>query len=400
MKKIITAIKEEFNAPYWRRPLILDTYILSQFFAPVFLFDFAFTFLIIMVNAIDALDRFQRYPLWLNGLYYATHAPYFISQLLPFAILFGVIFAIAQLFRTNEMAPIMTSGVSLYRIIVPLLLCGIVFSGGLFFFQDYVVVPAMETMDNIEDLHILIRRGTFDKTITYKQWREHLKTKETEFHRYRHIPGRGNRYYYIEHGVAIGEDTMCLNDVMIDRLSVDESYLIEKIEAQEMNWDAQQGKWKIIQGIITEYNDEKEIVSETTVTNYYLDLAETPDYFLMGKKDFEQLTTKQAKHALQVLREQGKPIDDELVEYYKKFAIPFSCLIMVLLGAPLSVYARKAVLVLSTLLCIGIIAVYYAVYAMMSALGSNGVISPFLGAWFSNILFIGAGGVLLFYARK
>jgi lipopolysaccharide export LptBFGC system permease protein LptF len=49
--------------------------------------------------------------------YYAWHTPYQLTQFLPLVTLMGAMFAVARMAKSNELVPIMGSGISLYRVV-------------------------------------------------------------------------------------------------------------------------------------------------------------------------------------------------------------------------------------------------------------------------------------------
>ena len=80
-------------------------------------------------------------------------------------------------------------------------------------------------------------------------------------------------------------------------------------------------------------------------------------------------------------------INQYLVEIHKKFAIPFACIIFVLIGAPLAVrFPRGGVgMVIATSLAI--FGIYYTSLIGGEKLADNGTIAPFWGPWAPNLLF-------------
>jgi lipopolysaccharide export LptBFGC system permease protein LptF len=57
----------------------------------------------------EILGRILQYYLW--------HTPYQLTQFLPLVTLMGAMFALARMAKMNELVPIMSSGVSLYRVV-------------------------------------------------------------------------------------------------------------------------------------------------------------------------------------------------------------------------------------------------------------------------------------------
>ncbi len=85
------------------------------------------------------------------------------------------------------------------------------------------------------------------------------------------------------------------------------------------------------------------------------------------------------------------------VEIHKRFALPFVCWIFVFLGLPLGSSTRKGGRTSGFTLSLIIILVYYIGITAGEQLAMNGVLSPFLGIWGSNII-LGAASVILFVA--
>ena len=82
------------------------------------------------------------------------------------------------------------------------------------------------------------------------------------------------------------------------------------------------------------------------------------------------------------------------VEYHKKFSIPFSCIVFVLLGAPLGLRSRRGGVGIGAGIGILFFLVYYLFLVGGEQLGDRGMMSPFWAMWTPNVLF-GAAGVFL-----
>jgi lipopolysaccharide export system permease protein len=82
------------------------------------------------------------------------------------------------------------------------------------------------------------------------------------------------------------------------------------------------------------------------------------------------------------------------VEYHKKFSIPFSCVVFVLLGAPLGIRSRRGGVGIGAGIGILFFLVYYLFLVGGEQLGDRGMISPFWAMWAPNVLF-GAAGLFL-----
>ena len=75
-----------------------------------------------------------------------------------------------------------------------------------------------------------------------------------------------------------------------------------------------------------------------------------------------------------------------LVELYKKFAVPFTCLILALLGAPLGVQNRRSGRHGGFALSLGVLILYYLLVTFAEGVAESGQISAAVAVWSPNIL--------------
>ncbi len=82
------------------------------------------------------------------------------------------------------------------------------------------------------------------------------------------------------------------------------------------------------------------------------------------------------------------------VEYHKKLSIPFSCLVFVLLGAPLGIRSRRGGIGIGAGIGILVFLVYYLFLVGGEQLGDRGMVSPAMAMWSPNVVFGGLGIIL------
>ncbi|MCH8494261.1 MAG: LptF/LptG family permease [Balneolales bacterium] len=84
------------------------------------------------------------------------------------------------------------------------------------------------------------------------------------------------------------------------------------------------------------------------------------------------------------------------VEIIKKIAIPFGCIIFVLIGAPLGMLTRKGNLGVNTVISAILFTYYWITIIQGEKLADRLIVSPFMGMWFGNIT-LGILGLILLY---
>ena len=119
----------------------LDQYIIRQFISILCFSIFGFLSVFVIVDLIENLDRFidNNVPTGIVVQYYVYSLPYFISISLPMSMLISTIFSVGNIVKKNEWTAIIDSGISIYRLSIPLLSLGLVMSG-LWFFMDNKLV--------------------------------------------------------------------------------------------------------------------------------------------------------------------------------------------------------------------------------------------------------------------
>ena len=87
-------------------------------------------------------------------------------------------------------------------------------------------------------------------------------------------------------------------------------------------------------------------------------------------------------------------INSYWVEVYKKYAIPFACIVFILIGAPLGIMVKKGGFGVAAGISLFFFLLYWACLIGGEKLGNRNMLSPFLGMWAANII-IGIAGLIL-----
>lgn len=83
-----------------------------------------------------------------------------------------------------------------------------------------------------------------------------------------------------------------------------------------------------------------------------------------------------------------------LVEIHKKYSIPAACLVFIFVGCPLGIITRRGNFGISAAITLGFYIVYWACLIGGEKLADRGIIEPWLGMWFANLI-IGSTGIIL-----
>jgi lipopolysaccharide export system permease protein len=90
----------------------------------------------------------------------------------------------------------------------------------------------------------------------------------------------------------------------------------------------------------------------------------------------------------------ARRIHEYSVEIYKKYSIPFACIVFILIGAPLGIMSRRGTFGVAASLSLGFFLLYWSCLIGGEKLADRGFIDPWIGMWSANII-IGLMGLFL-----
>ena len=113
-----------------------------------------------------------------------------------------------------------------------------------------------------------------------------------------------------------------------------------------------------------------------------------------------ELTWVELRDAIAEKQASGDPANVERVEFQRKFAIPFACLVFAALGVPLGIQPTRAVHSRGFSLSLGLIFLYYLLLTFGQNLGERGTLPPIVAVWLPNVVLAIVGAVLLLRAGQ
>ncbi|MBQ5998618.1 MAG: LptF/LptG family permease [Treponema sp.] len=294
---------------------------------------------------------------------------------MPLGVLFAVAYTLSDLYACNELTAIFSSGISLLHFTFPLLLFSVIMSFGLYFFENYLVVPTYSKKMQLQGQLLKEEKSLNKNNIVVISDNGHIIYK-AKF--YENSQKRLSDLYLV-----IRDENKRLDSI---------------VHADAAVWNSNENHWNLMSAIQYKYEDntiktlklEKELCER---------LTESYETFQNNVVSIAEVDSHTAKVYISHLRRTGLPFNQELSEYYKKFAFPAIVFIVVFLSIGLSGKSRKNVLLISLSLSVSAAVLFYVLQMVTMLMAKFGYISPFMGAWFPVFLFIIISIVLLHYAR-
>ncbi len=356
---------------------ILDRYLLREFVSYLALGLSGFIAIFIVVDLIEKMDVFldHKAPFALVLQYYVNLTPDVVVKVMPVALLLATFLALGQLNKFGELTAMRACGLSLMRILAPVLAVAVAAVFVSLILNEFVAPPANEARDQIynERIQKITRAGLLERAdVTYM--------------------GQGSRIWYMRLYI-VPEQRM--HEVSLQEFHAGQ--LTRRIDASEAAWDGQ--RWVFVSGFTRTFengNEKAEPFQRLAVNG----LAEVPEDFAKESRKPDQMNFFELQRYVDRLRTSGARVNNYLVDLHLKLAFPLICLVVVLIGGALATTIRSQGAALGFGLSVAISFLYYGFMRAGQALGHNGALSPYMAAWLADGVFGTIGIVMMVRAQR
>jgi len=305
------------------------------------------------------------------------YAPKCIFYAIPIATLFSVSYTLGSMFAKNELIAIFGSGISIYKLTLPLIICGLTISVLTFIFHENIVT------------------NTFHKK---NQLTARLLRTEIKFNNDNITVMNSNREI-IYNADFYNDTTETLTNLMVLDRSENRS-VPTRIDCKQAVWDVVNLRWILLdcRKYFFNQNENKynlETVQKIEDPKYDL----KPSTFRKVVNNIEEMNVNDATEWIDNLKKAGISHRIQLIEYYKRFSFPLTSLIVAIIASSVGGSFRKNIVIMSLLTSLLLAAGYYIMQMILSLLARLGYIPPLAGAWGSFIVFFFLSIVLLKYAK-
>jgi LPS export ABC transporter permease LptF/LPS export ABC transporter permease LptG len=353
-------------------PLLLDLYMVRTF-ATYFLLTLAgFLLLIEVFTFFELLNDIARHHIGFGVVanYFVFLAPLVLYQLTPLAALIGTLATLAVMSKFNEVTAFKASGISLYRVSVPLLVAGLLLAGGLFAMDASVLPYANQKQDAL---------------------RNQIKGRPAQTYfqpSLRWIFGQGDKIYNYELYDADDHLFAGLNVFEVDPKTF---ALRRRIYATRSHWEPTLNSWVLESGWVRDFVNEKVVSYRPFTVATFPEISEPPNYFRREVLQSYQMNWRQLGQYIAQLRHAGFDVARLSVEWQRKFAFPLLAAIIILVGVPFPFMAGTRGAVAGLAAGVGIGIVYWATSALFEAMGAVGQLPPAVAGWAPDAIFLFAG---------
>ena len=362
-------------------PRILDEYVVREFLGIFLLVLSGFVMLMLVFTFFELIGDILRNHIALSliGEYLINLTPDMLYQITPLAVLIAVLVTFGVLNRNSEIIAMKACGISLYRLVIPIVSIAGLLAVGLFLFDQFYLPQANRRQ---EALHNIIK-GRPPQTVLHPEQNWIFgQPRPGE-------PGRIFYYQFFDHKI---NEFANLSIFEFDPYTF---ALSRRIFATRATWDPATGAWNFQNGWQRE-------ISGANVTEYrpflktsFAEIHEDPGYFTKEKWQAQEMNFGQLDHYINDLRQSGFDTMRLRVELWHKLAYPLMAVIMAMLAIPFALSMGRRSSLTGIAMAIAVTLAYIVIDSFFGALGNVNYLPAMMAAWSSDILFGLVGSYLL-----
>ncbi|MCK4619736.1 MAG: LptF/LptG family permease [Desulfobacterales bacterium] len=379
---------------------IIHKYLTGEIFKCLFFVLAVVISIYLSVDFFEKIDNFMEAGLPFSKIFIFLifKIPFIIAQIIPVCILLSVIIVFGLMTKNNELIALKSSGITVYYLLKPVLIIGLLLSLLLFFISEAVVPLTMGRANEI--------------------WLKEVKKESAVISKEKNIWIKGNRLithitYYnpVEKAIfGISINAFDENFKLVRRIDAKKGlfkngkwFLYEVIE-QNFIIDNQvllhmEKEWSLYEVIEQNFNKEN---GQPRIKLYKEKLEKIdflPDDLQRIIKKSEEMNFNELFNYIRKVEAEGYEATIYRVDFYAKIAFPFVCLIMCIIGAGIAFKRKvKEGLPVNVAYGIGIAFLYWILHSLCVSLGYGEMLPPLVAAWSANLIFSCFGIVVLLNA--
>ena len=355
---------------------LLDRYVIRNFVQVYFYCIAGFISIWLIFDVSDNISSFIDNDIAVSVVarYYATQIPQVLIILLPVALLLSLLFALGRMSRANEIVSMLTAGVSLPRVLLPLIGIGLL-TVAVTMALNYSLAP-----------HAELARKSF---LSEAQSRPARNIQGQVFRNRSEL-----RTWFIQN-FRLGDNLF--NNVQVLQQDANDNIVMGYVAArayyrpETKTWD--------LENVRLAYYDaagnmtKEEFRPALTIEQW----SETPFRLSSANVQAESLSVPELREYLHFNADFPPTLLAPFRTHFQyRLALPWTCLVVVCIAAPLGIgYSRRGVLSSVAAAVILVFSNNFLVHLFL-ALGEGDRVSAWIAAWTPNILFAAIGLYLLY----
>ena len=357
---------------------IIDRYIFKEFLPPFGISLFFLTFVFLMTRIPDITNLVVNYnaDIFAILMMVVYTLPRFLEFTIPMSVMISVLLTFMRMSGENEIVALKGAGLSLYRLLPPVLIFCILGTG----LTLWITISGVAWGKlAIKQKTIDMARSSIDLALQERQFNSQLK----------------DIMIYVSH---VDMKTKDLADVFIEDRTVSGMTRISMAPRGRLLHSQDDNIYtiRLYDGMINQVDVGDKAVSTIHFGNYdiNIDLAAMHQGPGRIRKDLDELNLRDLVGFIRTGSRDTAEMSEALMVLHEKFSVPFACLAMGLLAFPLGVQSLSLRRSSGFGMGVFFLLVYYFFLAAGWSAGETGYFPPVLGMWLPNLI-MGAAGIYL-----
>ena len=361
-----------------RRHLLhpLDRYVLAEFWKIYVMTALGFPVLLIIIDLTDNLDKYlnRQLPRAQIALSYLYFIPDSMFLVMPAAVLFATVFSIGALTRHSEITAAKASGISFHRLTLPIYVGAIVAAALAVGLGELVPITNARRAELLEDKKFQVGSDRYNFAFAAER----------------------GRVYKIS---SLSAEKGKLEGLEIERKGNGADYPTYVLTADVGAYQPRRG-WTLTKGVI-------HVIPSDTTTNitFAFDslhdrgMREAPLELIATPRAPQEMGYRALSRYIAALERSGGDANELRVERALKFAVPITCIIIALFGAPLATSTQRGGAAYGIGISLATTVIFLMLIQLTKAVGGKGIVTPEIAAWMPNAVFALIGMVMLARVR-
>jgi lipopolysaccharide export system permease protein len=355
----------------------LDRYVLREFWKIFAAMAVGFPMLVIVFDLTEKLDKYlardlSRGKILLSYLYWIPESMF---MALPAAVLFATVFSIGALTRHSEITAAKASGISFHRLTLPIFMGAAVVAVLAGVLGEIVPVANAKRNEILEEKKF---SGTNDRfNFTYA--------------------GEEGRVYKIQ---ALNVSNGAIDFLEVERKGSGPEYPTTIVTARGGAWRDGTRHWMLRDGqmhIVPTDSTSLAVQFDSLADNHFV---EAPRELMAAPKTSQEMRYSELSRFITALERSGSSeVNRFKVEKALRIAIPVTCLIIAIFGAPLATSTQRGGTAYGIGISLATTVIFLMLIQLTKAIGGGGILPPNVAAWMPNAVFGVAGTILLSRTR-
>lgn len=358
---------------------IVNRYIFKEMIPPFVLNIVFFMFIFLLTQLLEITNMIVNYKVSLSiiGWLLVYSMPYFLVFIIPMSVMMTVLLTFLRMSSDNEITALKSGGVNIYQILPPVFLFCFI---ACFFTGVMIIYGLPWGKSSLKQMTVELAKSSIDVGLKERTFNNSFK------------------------GVMLYVNKIDMrNKELIDIFIQDERNRNASVTViaprGQIFTDPERFLFhlRLFNGTINQADLQKRSVNSAHFETYdvRLDLQKAVENIGLGPKDEKEMSLSELRQYIKEAKEKDARYYSALLEFHRKFSIPFACFALGLLAVPLGVQSKSARKSFGLGLGLFMFLFYYLLLSAGLVFGEAGKYPPLIGMWVPNIVTAGIGAFLL-----